>query len=170
MRPPRQITAQAYIDISSSLTVVAVFAAAISFGTLVTLPLGVPNGEYISRLLAIASYIFTACLFACVGITYLLRHNERDQPLPPMKMLVCQMHVWLVIALLVGGFVVINIVMINFGQKPIGIVGIVSIAGIVPIWFLGLKYLERIGVLDHEHPSKVENPNALAPSGESQKF
>lgn len=167
--PTRQITAQAYIDISSSLTVVAVFAAAISFGTLVTLPLGVPNAAYISKLLAIASYIFTACLFACVGITYLLRHNERDRPLPRMKMIICQMHVWLVIALLVGGFVVINIVVINFGQKPIGIVGIVSIVGIVPIWFVGLKYIESTGMLDHEPSTIVENLSASAPFGESQK-
>lgn len=84
-------------------------------------------------------------------------------------MIICQMHVWLVIALLVGGFVVINIVVINFGQKPIGIVGIVSIVGIVPIWFVGLKYIESTGMLDHEPSTIVENLSASAPFGESQK-
>lgn len=81
---------------------------------------------------------------------------------------------WLVIVLLVGGFVVINIVMINFGQKPIGIVGIVSIVGIVPLWFAGLKCLERTGMLDHEPPLKVENRSESrsvpVPFGEVEKF
>jgi hypothetical protein len=158
--------AQAYLDISSSLTVVAVFAAAISFGTLVTLPLGLPNAQYISKLLSIASYIFTACLFASVGISYLLRHDERDKPLSPAKRTLCQIHVWIVIVLLVGGFVVINVVMINFGQKPVGIAGIVSIAGAVPMWFLGLKYLEDHGYLEHPPPSTtietVESSNVPA--------
>lgn len=161
--PERHTYAQAYLDIASSLTTVAVFAGAVSFGTLVTLPLGLPNTQYISKLLAIASYLFTSCLFAAIGIAYLLRHDERDRPLSPTKRLLCQMHVWLVILLLVAGFVVINVVMMNFGQKSVGIAGIASLAGIVPCWFLGLQYLEKTGLLDHENSTTTaENPNVPA--------
>lgn len=153
--------AQSYLDLASTLTTVSVFAAAISFGTFVTLPLGLPNTQYIGQLLSIASYIFTCCLFAAVGIAYLLRHDERQRPLSPTKRILVQLHIWLVIVLLVGGFIVINIVMINFGQKPVGVAGIASLAGIIPIWFASVHFLERSGKLDHE-PTTPDPPNDLS--------
>ena len=72
------------------------------------------------------------------------------------------MHVWLVILLLVAGFVVINVVMMNFGQTPVGIVGIASLGGVIPIWFVGLGYLEKTGWLDHDTSTTMaENPTGL---------
>jgi hypothetical protein len=150
--------AQAYLDIAANLSIVAVFGAAISFGTLVTLPIGTSNAHYISKLLALASYLFTACLFATIGIAYLLRNDEREKPLPKAKDRYCQLHVWLVILLVLAGFIVINIVMINFGQRGVGIAGIVSLTVAVPTWFLVLMYLENTGKFDHEtSTSMVEN-------------
>jgi hypothetical protein len=156
--PRKPSHAQAYVDIASNLSIVAVFGAAIAFGTLVTLPIGTVNGAYISKLLGLASYLFTACLFATIGIAYLLRNDERDKPLPHAKERFCQMHVWLVILLVLAGFIVINVVMMNFGERAIGIAGIVSLVVAIPTWFLVLMYLESNGVFDHE-PSTlmVEN-------------
>jgi hypothetical protein len=148
--PRKPCHAQAYIDIASNLSIVAVFGAAISFGTLVTLPIGTPNSQNISKLLALASYLFTACLFATIGIAYLLRNDERDKPLPVAKERYCQMHVWLVILLVLAGFIVVNVVMMNFGERAIGIAGIVSLGVAVPTWFLVLMYLENTGKLDHK--------------------
>jgi hypothetical protein len=160
--PGKHIYAQSYLDSANTLMTVSVFAGAISFGTLVTLPLGLPNAQYISKLLAIASYLFTCCLFAAIGIAYMLRFDERHRPLSPTKRMLCQMHVWLVIFLLVAGFVVINVVMMNFGQKSVGIVGIASLAGVIPIWFVGLGYLEKTGLLDHKtSTTTAENPSGL---------
>lgn len=142
--------AQGYLDIVANLSIVAVFGAAIAFGTLVTLPIGTPNAHRISQLLALASYLFTACLFATIGISYLLRNDERDKPLPLPKELLCQMHIWLIISLVLAGFLVVNVVMINFGQKAIGITGIISLVVLVPVWFVVLMYLEKSGKLGHE--------------------
>lgn len=145
----KHMYAQSYLDLANTLTTVAVFAGAISFGTLVTLPIGIDNAEYISLLLAVAAYLFTACLFAAVAIAYLLRHDERNLPLSNMKRMLCQMHIWLVILLCVAGFIVLNVVIMNFGQRAVGIAGIASLSAF-PVWFASVHLMERTGKLDHE--------------------
>ena len=163
--------AQSYLDLANTLTTVAVFAGAISFGTLVTLPIGLPNAAYIGQLLAIASYLFTSCLFAAVGIAYLLRHDERHLPLSKMKRTLCQIHVWLVILLCIAGFIVLNIVVMNFGQRAVGIAGTVSLSAFIPFWFISVHMMERTGKLDHE-TFMIENnlpaSNAPAPTSNSR--
>jgi len=146
----KHMYAQSYLDLANTLTTVAVFAGAISFGTLVTLPIGIPNSDYLGLLLGIGSYLFTACLFAAIAIAYLLRHDERNKPLSPTKRLLCQLHIWLVILLLLAGFVVLNVVVMNFGQRSVGLAGIVSLSVIVPVWFMSVHFMERTGKLDHD--------------------
>jgi hypothetical protein len=157
----KHMYAQSYLDLANTLTTVAVFAGAISFGTLVTLPIGIDNADYIGLLLAVASYLFTSCLFAAVAIAYLLRHDDRNRPLSKLKRGLCQIHIWLVILLCVAGFIVLNVVIMNFGQRAVGIAGIASLSGLVPVWFISVHMMERTGKLDHE-TFMVENE---APQG-----
>jgi hypothetical protein len=85
-----------------------------------------------------------------VAIAYLLRHDERNLPLSKMKRMLCQLHIWLVILLCVAGFIVLNVVIMNFGQRAVGIAGIASLSGFVPFWFISVHVMERTGKLDHE--------------------
>jgi len=121
---------------------VAVFAGAISFGALVTLPPGTPNVNYSAKLLAVAANIFTCCMFVAMAIPYILRKEPRDSWPPPRKAMLCQIHVWTVIGLLIAGFVVLNILVIQFGQLSVCIAGI-SLLGVIPFWFAGFLYGER---------------------------
>lgn len=141
--------AQAFIDIGNSLMTVAVFAGAISFGALITLPIDAFNGPYVRKLLAIAANIFTISMFVAMGIPYILRKETlRKAQLPFYKSLLCQIHVWLVVGLLMAGFMVLNILLINIEEKQIGYVGI-TLLGLIPLWYLSLSFLEINGVLDH---------------------
>jgi hypothetical protein len=121
---------------------VAVFAGAISFGALVTLPQNTPNPEYSARLLAVAANLFTCCMFVAMGIPYILRKEPRDEWPPRRKALLCQIHVWAVIGLLMAGFAVLNVLIIQFGQMSVCIAGNCLLA-LIPFWFIGLRYGEK---------------------------
>lgn len=121
---------------------VSVFAGAISFGALVTLPQNTPNPFLAAKLLAVAANIFTCCMFIAMAIPYVLRKEPRDAWPSPRKAMLCQIHVYTVIILLVAGFVVMNVLIIQFGQSSVCIAGI-SLLGVIPFWFVGLQVAER---------------------------
>lgn len=118
-----------------------VFAGAFSFGTVITLPSTVDNFEYISRLLSAAFLLFATGLFLAIGIQYILRHNDPSTSPSPRRARICVIHTTAIIGLLIGGFILLDLVLISIGQKAIGIVGI-TLLGIIPVWYFGISMIE----------------------------
>jgi archaellum biogenesis protein FlaJ (TadC family) len=147
----------------SSLMTVSVFAAAISFGALLTIPTDAKNGARVSTLLAIASNLFTISVFVSMGIPYILRKDPRHHPLPHSKSILCQIHVWTVVGSLVAGFIMMNVVLINFDQERVGYAGI-GLLSFIPFWYIGLTFMERRGALDHNSPEDVSSEQADRPA------
>ena len=61
----------------------------------------------------------------------------------------CQIHTLLVVVLLMSGFVLLDIILINIGHKGAGILGL-SILPLVPVWYFAVSYAERTGKLRAE--------------------
>ena len=152
--------AQAFIDIANSLMTAAVFATAISFGALVTLPSNTINGPFISTLLAVAASVFTIYMFVAMGIPYILRkESNRNQKLQFHKSVLCQIHIWAVVALLMVGFVVLNVLLINFEQKGVGYAGI-AMLGLIPVWYIAISFLEVTGFLNDGSLTSDQGPES----------
>jgi len=138
---------QSYIDISRSLANVGVFAGGFTFGTLFTLSPTRDNYDYLGNLLAIAFLLFATGLFLSIGIQHLLRHDDPDQPPSARKRLICKLHTYVICALIMGGFTVLNIILMNIGRKAHGIAGIVLL-GLIPAWYVLVSYAEETGNLN----------------------
>jgi len=57
-----------------------------------------------------------------------------------------QIHTALVLILLIAGFVILDIILINIGKKGAGIVGL-ALLPLIPIWYVAVSVAERAGVL-----------------------
>ena len=139
--------AQSYIDISRSLANVGVFAGGFSFGTLLSLSPTRENYDYLGNLLAIAFLLFATGLFLAIGIQHLLRNDDPEQPPSARKRLLCQVHTYLICLLIMGGFVVLNVILMNIGKRVYGIAGIVLVS-LIPIWYILVSFAEKTGDLN----------------------
>lgn len=159
------------MDISSALTNVGVFAGAFTFGTLLCLPNTLENFIYISALLSSAFVLFTTSLFAAIGVRIILRKNAPDEVPSLLKTGIVVVHIALVGCLLIAGFIVLNLVLININQKVIGVIGIILLflnaVWIVCIWYIestgGLEDIMRDQALNHqedanEHEKSISSP------------
>ena len=99
------------------------------------------NFEYISRLLSAAFLLFATGLFLAIGIQYILRHDDPSQTPSRRRAKICVLHTTVIIGLLIGGFILLDLVLISIGQKAIGIVGI-TLLGIIPVWYFGISVIE----------------------------
>jgi hypothetical protein len=126
---------------------VDIFAGAVSIGSLATLPVGFPNGAFITRLLAIASLVFTTSLFITFAILYVLRAEARDTPPSRRRAAMCTLLLYTAFSVMFGGFVVLNIVLIAGGQGVVGYTGIAMLCGI-PVWLIVYSRLERMGLFE----------------------
>src|SRR5215471_13247380 len=141
---------------------VDVFAGAISMGTLATLPIGFPNGTFMTKLLAIASLVFTTSLYTTLAILYVLRGEARDTPPSRRRAVISLLLLYLAFAVMFSGFIVLNIVLIAGGQGAVGYSGIAMLSAI-PLWFFLYSKLERSGWLE-DRPQ--EAPAAQPPLAE----
>jgi hypothetical protein len=167
IRQVHRTFSQSYIDISRSLANVGVFAGGFTFGTLFTLSPTRDNYEYLGDLLAIAFLFFATSLFLSIGIQHLLRHDEPDQPPSARKRLICKLHTYLICALIMGGFTVLNIILMNIGRKAHGIAGIVLL-GFIPVWYVLVSYAEETGNLELRAKRQIAvdaGRNQRAPEG-----
>lgn len=155
----RQTPAESFVKFAISLTNVAVFAGSFAFGTLLVLPDTLDEFDYIGDLLSVAFLLFASSIFLSIGVQYLLRRYIDSESLLPVMSAICQVHTVLILASLTAGFVVLNIVLITVKRKVAGIIGIVML-GVVPLWFLAVRYAESTGVLGVPVP---------AVEGESQR-
>jgi hypothetical protein len=139
----RQTPAESFVKFAISLTNVAVFAGSFAFGTLLLLPDTLDDFDYIGDLLSIAFLLFASSIFIAISVQYLrLRRYIDSESLLPVMSVICQVHTVLIIAFLMAGFIVLNIVLITLKRKVVGIIGII-ILGVVPV----VRYAESTGVL-----------------------
>src|SRR6202035_1004459 len=129
----RRTTTQAYVNIASSLTNVGVFAGAFTFGTLLNLSNTLENFDLVSRYLSIAFLLFATSLFLAISIQILLRRDEPSQAPSQRKMKLFVFHIALVSGLLVAGFIVLDLVLMEIGQKAVGVTGIVLLC-LIAAW------------------------------------
>jgi len=134
---------------------VAVFAGGFTFGTLISLPTTLDNFDYISTLLSFAFILFSTSLFLAIFIQYLLRRHHADELLLYNMWLASQIHTALVIVLLMSGFVLLDIILINIGHKAAGTVGL-ALLPMIPIWYFAVSYAERTGRLPRARPDGRE--------------
>lgn len=116
------------------------------------------NFKTISRLLTAAFLLFAGSLFTSIGIQYILR-QEKPKAFPSYrKSKLCIIHTWFVIALLIAGFVLLNIVLMNVGQRALGIVGI-TLLGVIPVWYYCITLMENAGHLEDSPTAEEGNGN-----------
>jgi len=125
---------------------VAVFAGGFTYGTLISLPPTLDNFDYISTLLSFAFILFATSLFVGISIQYLLRRHRADEMLLFNMWLASQIHTALVIIFLIAGFVLLDIILLNIGDKGAGILGL-TLLPIIPIWYSVVTYAEKTGKL-----------------------
>lgn len=66
--------------------------------------------------------------------------------------------------LIMGGFTVLNIILMNIGRKAHGIAGIVLL-GLIPAWYVLVSYAEETGKFDLLAKRKVAVDAARRPRG-----
>jgi hypothetical protein len=97
--------------------------------------------------LNVTSLVFTISLFITFEILYVLRGEPRDTPPSRRRAVICMLLLYCAFAVLFGGFVVLNIVLIAGGQGAVGYSGIALLAAI-PSWLVVYSRLERSGWLE----------------------
>jgi hypothetical protein len=134
---------------------VAVFAGGFAFGTLLTLPNTVTNFEYVSDLLSFAFLLFATSIFVALSLQYLLRYYMPKKEAPSRVLsIVCQVHTFVMSGLIMGGFVILDIVLISIGRKAAGIVGIALIC-LIPVWYILVEHFDRTGQLGEPVPIQI---------------
>jgi spore maturation protein SpmA len=61
--------------------------------------------------------------------------------------MLCTAHTVIVIALLIAGFMCLNVVLMNIGQKAVGVVG-TTLLCFIPVWYGTVTWAERRGILE----------------------
>ena len=163
----RRTTSQAYLNLASSLTSVGIFAGALTLGTLLTLPDTIENLDAVSTLLSVAFVLFTISVSAVLGIWIVLRRDVPDQTPSLRKTRMVVAHIIVVSSLLVAGFIVLFVVLLEIGQQVIGAVGITTL-GILAAWMCVLWYLEVNGKLEDELRETTEIDNRLSVRGKTK--
>jgi len=131
------------------------------------LPTTTENFDYISALLSVAFLLFAGSLFIAIGIQYILRQDDPASLPSRAKSKVCIVHTYVVMALLVVGFVLLNVVLMNIGQKVVGIAGI-ALLGVIPCWYICVTFYETVGMFDDPTP-RVGSEEAGLPKEISDK-
>jgi amino acid transporter len=128
---------------ATSLNNVAVFAGGFCFGSILAIAPDTPNADMIETLLAVAFLLFATSLFISIGVIYILRteKNEDEHPEKRWKSDISVIHTAIVIVLLIGGFAVLDAVLIIIEQKVCGIIGI-ALLGMIPIWYVTISMNE----------------------------
>lgn len=124
----------------------AVFAGGFTFGTIISLDTGLANFAYISDLLSYAFILFASALFVGISIQYLLRRHRADELLLFNMWLLSQIHTILVVLFLMAGFIILDVILINLGDKGAGILGL-ALLPLIPIYYAALSYAEKTGRL-----------------------
>jgi hypothetical protein len=153
----KRTTTSSYISLTTSLTTVGVFAGAFTFGTLFALPDTLKNFNSIQTLLAVAFILFSTSLFTAIGVPIVLKREQEDGPPSYTKAKIVVAHLALVSGLLFAGFVVLNVVLIEIGQKRVGIAGITLLCAVATAIFV-LWFLDVTDKLEDK-----EEPVGLAP-------
>jgi len=131
---------------------VAIFAGGFAFGTLLTLPNTVTNFDYVSELLSFAFLLFATSIFVALSIQYLLRYYKPKTEAPsPVLSIVCQVHTFIMSGLIMGGFIILDIVLISIRRKAAGIVGLALVC-LIPVWYVLVRHYERSGKLGEPIP------------------
>jgi hypothetical protein len=89
----------------------------------------------------VAFLLFATSLFLAIGVQYILRYVDVSKPPLPHQAKICIAHTLVIIGLLIGAFILLNLVLISIGQKVIGIAGIILL-GIIPVWYFGISWIE----------------------------
>jgi len=131
----------------SSLATVSLFAGAFTFGTLLNLPND--GGAFdpqqlpcITTLLSLAFVLFSTSLFLTVALQIILRREPLQAILYGRKRSLVAIHFLLISGLIMGGFIVLNGVLIVSGQRAAGTVGIVCLV-LCAIWIIVYWVLEK---------------------------
>ena len=132
-----------------------VFAGAFTFGTLLSLPNTLDKFDYISDLLSVAFLLFATSLFVAIGVQYLLRRDDPTTALTPRMRKICKAHTAIIVSLIMAGFTILDIVLINIGKKAVGIVGIVLLY-LIPAWYFCVSYAEKTGMMHHVPSGRIE--------------
>jgi hypothetical protein len=136
---------------------VGVFAGAFTFGTLLNIPRdgSFENFKEVTEFLAIAFLLFATSLFLAISIPLLLRPEiPNEMPSPTTKRLVV-IHIVLISALQLAGFICLDLVLINIGQNILGILGIVLLC-MTASWLVFIWYLEYNSLLGRKKSLKCE--------------
>jgi L-asparagine transporter-like permease len=149
------------VNIASSLTNVGVFAGAFTFGTLLNLSNTLENFDLVSQYLSIAFLLFATSLFLAISIQILLRRDEPSQAPPQRKMKLFVFHISLVSGLLVAGFIVLDLVLMEIGQKAVGVTGIVLLC-LIAAWIGVVWYAESTEMLEDKGCCVVENQQSTS--------
>jgi hypothetical protein len=104
--------------------------------------------------------IFTASIFVAMGIPYILRKDRHEESPPRYKVSLYELHVWTRIGLLIAGFVVLNVLLINIGQAQVTIAGI-PLLEMISLWYVSLVYFEGI----FERGRKTAISSTVGPPG-----
>ena len=138
-------SAQSYLNVVGSLTTVSLFAGSFTFGTLLTLPKDGGSFEpqqlpTITKLLAYAFMLFATALFLTVSLQMVLRKYPPDSVLHGVKRILVPFHIALISTLVMGGFILLDSVLIVIGQREAGIAGIVLLTlcaiSIIAYWVI----------------------------------
>lgn len=133
------------------MTNVATFAGGFTFGTLFAVPTSFNNYDYITNLLSGAFILFAASLFIGIGVHWLLRRFESSDDLSKARLIVCYIHTFSIVVLLIAGFVVLDAVLIAIGHRIAGIFGL-GLLILIPFWFIGIYLFEKWLGDDVIHP------------------
>jgi hypothetical protein len=122
-------------------------------GALANISPAFPNFNFVIRLLAICSLIFTVSLFFAFGILYIMRNEPRDRPPSKRRQIMGSLQYLVAFLLSLAGFAVGNVILISIGQPIVGYCGIGMLVT-VPFWVVGIAQLDRTGWLDD--PAEME--------------
>jgi len=155
---PDGTKAKTYVAIVTALAGLGTFAGAFTFGTLLTLP----NTDFpfpdqldsIRTYLAFAFVMFSSSIFISIAVLMLLRTESDDSPLRLIKWAVMRIQMMLQGAFLYFGFLLLNVVLVQFGQPAAGGVG-VGIMVTCFLWIVGTWVLDDKGSFGRPAPSKI---------------
>jgi hypothetical protein len=128
------------LAIANSLALVATFAGAFTYNSLVTLKSQSTGGTTEkfgsqSTLLSVSFILYTLSLFVTIFIQLILRQSDPDNPLTEKPQIVMRVSFFLVAGLIIAGFILLYITLIGFGQRAVAGVGIglVGVSGVILI-------------------------------------
>jgi hypothetical protein len=105
--------------------------------------------------------LFATSLFLAIAIQILLRRDVPSRPPSQRKAKLFVVHIALVSGLLVAGFIVLDLVLMQIGQSAVGIIGIVFLC-LIAGWIGIVWYAESTEMLEDKGCGVVENQQSAA--------